>query len=160
MMPTREQVYEAIFALTNGVEWNIGTDLAPVMQGFNTRTRRIALFSDVPSEQQPWIGQAEHDEQSLQTTNLPYIRTWKVRWLIYHRKGDDPSSVPAIWNNLIIDALEAALVPPPQDPGFFDQRNTLSGLVYHCFIDGEIFKDPGDIDNQALIIIPITLLVP
>ena len=37
---------------------------------------------------------------------------------------------------------------------------TLGGLVHHCFIDGKVFKDPGDLDGQALIIVPITVLAP
>lgn len=159
-LPTREQVFKALFNRTNGVQWNIGTQDTPKMVGFQKRTRRIALFSDVPSPQQPWLGQAEHGERSAQTTNLPYRRVWNAQWMVYHRAGDIPNFEPTIWNNLIIDALEAALAPSVTDPGFFDRRNTLSGLVHHCFIDGEIFKDPGDIDNQAMIIIPITLLIP
>lgn len=155
-MPSREAVFEALFGLTNGVTWDPGTGDV----GFKTRTRRIKLFSDVPDKEQPWLGQAEHGENSAQVSNLPYRRTWQAQWLIYHQAGKQPGVEPTRWNNLIIDALEAALAPVPADPGFLDERNTLSGLVWHCFIDGEVFKDPGDIDNQALIIIPITLLVP
>lgn len=160
MTAPREDIFKALFALTEGVQWNTGTDLAPNMVGFKTRTRRIKLFSDVSNKEQPWLGQAEHGETIEQKSNLPYKQVWQAQWMIYHKAGEDPKSVPTIWNNLIIDALQAAIAPSVTDPGFFDKRNTLSGLVYHCFISGEIFKDPGDIDNQALIIIPIKLLVP
>ncbi len=159
-MTLREQVFLALFGLTEGVEWNIGTDLDPVMAGFATRTRRIALFSDVVSAEQPWLGQAEHGETFAQKSNLPYKRIWKAEWMVYHQAGLEPESEPTIWNNLIIDALETAMAPKPVDPGFLDERNTLSGLVYHCFISGEVFKDPGDIDNQAMIIVPIMMLIP
>lgn len=160
--PSREQVFKALFALTAGVQWNTNPDEGgpPEYETFKTRTRRIKLFSDVPGPEQPWIGQAEHAETSQQVTGMPYKRIWAAQWMIYHRNGDQPKSEPTIRNNLIIDALEAALAPKPQDQGFFDERNTLMGLVYHCFIDGEVFKDPGDIDNQALIVVPIKLLVP
>lgn len=160
MTASRETIFKALFGLTDGVEWNIGTDLAPAMVGFKTRTRRIKLFSDVPAAQQPWLGQAEHGETIEQKSGLPYKQVWQAQWMIYHKAGENPNSEPTVWNNLIIDALQAAIEPSASDPGFFDKRNTLSGLVYHCFISGEIFKDPGDIDNQALIIIPIKLLVP
>lgn len=154
--PSREQVYSALFALSEGVQWNVGTADEPEMKGFMERTREIKLFSDVSTECQPWFGQAEHGESSTQKTGLPYKRVWGVDWIVYH-KGPSPR---AIWNNLIIDALETALAPKPTDPGFFEERNTLSGLVVHCFIEGEIFKDPGDIDGQAMIVIPIKVLVP
>lgn len=158
--PKREAVFKALFGLTQGVQWNVGTEDDPVMVGFVTRTRRIKLFSDVPTPEQPWLGQAEHAENSQQVSNLPYKRVWKATWMVYHCAGLEPNSEPTIWNNLIIDALETALAPKPEDEGFFDERNTLSGLVWHCFIDGEVFKDPGDIDNQALITVPISILVP
>lgn len=160
MTVTREQVFQALFRLTNGVTFDVGTQSVPDVKSFVTRTRRIKLFSDVASSEQPWIGQAEHDEQSAQRSGLPYKRVWNAQWMVYHQAGLEPGYEPTIWNNLIIDALELALAPKITDPGFLDGRNTLSGLVYHCFIDGRIFKDPGDIDNQALIIIPISILIP
>lgn len=153
---SREDVFGYLFGLLAGIQWNEGTDIAPVMKGFVTKTREIKLFSDVPAAQQPWVGQAEHSDGSQQKSNLPYKRTWEATWIIYH-KGPSPRSR---YNNLIIDAVEAALAPQPGDEGFFDKRNTLFGRVWHCFIDGAIFKDPGDLDNQALITVPIKLLVP
>ncbi len=159
-MPTREQVFKSLFELTNGVQWNVGTDIAPELVGFKTRTRRIKLFSDVGKGSQPWIGQAEHNETAAQVSNLPYKWVWTAQWMVYHQAGLQPDSEPTVWNNLIIDSLEKALQPKPQDEGYFDRRNTLLGLVYHCYIDGEVFKDPGDIDNQAMIVVPIKILVP
>lgn len=160
--PSREAVFKALFALTAGVQWNINPVEGdpPEYETFAKRQRRIRLFSDVPSEEQPWLGQAEHAETSQQVTGMPYKRIWAAQWMVYHQAGLQPNAEPTIRNNLIIDALEAALAPKPQDQGFFDERNTLMGLVYHCFIDGEVFKDPGDIDNQAMIVVPIKLLVP
>jgi hypothetical protein len=159
-MPTREQVFSALFAITARVQWDIGVPGTPALRSFITRTRRIKLFSDVTNKQQPWIGQAEHSETYTKNTTLPYRRVFKAQWMVYHQDGKQPSSEPTILNNLIIDAIENAMAPLPSDPGFLDERNTLSGLVHHCYIDGEVFKDPGDIDNQALIIVPITILVP
>lgn len=157
--PSREQVFSALFALAAPIQW-LPDPTATAAIGFKVTSRRIKLFSDVPPTQQPWLGQAEHDEESAQRTNLPYRRTWKSQWIIYHSAGNDPKATPSIMTNQIIDAIEEALGPKPGDPGFLDRRNTLSGLVYKCFIDGKIFKDPGDIDKQAMIVVPITLLVP
>lgn len=158
MSATREQIFSALFALTQGVTW-IPDVLKPPMT-FVTRTRRIALFSDVPPEERPWIGQAEHGENFVQVTKLPYKRTFQASWIVYHSAGLVPDSEPTIMNNLILDALQAAMAPKPTDPGFLDDRNTLSGLVHHCYIEGEVFKDPGDIDNDAMIVVPIRILVP
>lgn len=160
MSVPREEIFEALFALTLGVQWNVGTDVAPVMEGFKTRTRRIKLFSDVTDKEQPWLGQAEHGETIAKGTRTPYRRTLSANWMVYHVAGKQPNSVPSIRNNLILDALEAAIAPRVVDPGYFDQRNTLSGLVHHCYIEGEVFKDPGDIDNQGMLVVPIKVLVP
>lgn len=157
---SREEIFAALFALTQGVQWNIGTQMDPVMVGFEERSRVVKLFSDVPAKDQPWIGQAEHGEKIAQKTNLPYRRVYSAKWIIYHRAPDQPNQIGVTWNNLIVDALEACMAPKPGDPGFLDRRNSLSGRVYHCFIDGEVFKDPGDIDKQALIVVPISILVP
>lgn len=158
--PSREAVYGALFGLLEGITFDVNPSGPPNILHFKERTRKIVLFSDVPAKEQPWIGQAEHNENSTQVTNLPYKRTWAASWMVYHQASAIPKQIGTIWNNQIIDALEAALAPKPTDPGFLENRNTLSGLVHHCFIEGEIFKDPGDIDKQALIVVPIKLLVP
>ena len=158
---SREAIFKALFALTEGVEWNVGTEDAPVMQGFGaSRTRRIALFTDVPVPAQPWLGQAEHRETFGQVTNRPYRNVYGASWIVYHSAGKNKKFEPTIVNNLILDALEKAIAPKPVDPGFLDRRNTLSGLVHHCYLDGEVLKDPGDIDDQAMLVIPIRILVP
>lgn len=159
-MSTREEIFEALFDLTKGVVWNVGTANAPEMESFRTRTRRIALFSDVNDSAQPWLGQSEHSETINQVSRMPYKRVLKAQWVVYHVAGKQPKSTPTIRNNLILDALQSAIAPRIADPGYPDERNTLNGLVYHCFIEGEVFKDPGDIDNQGMLVVPISILVP
>jgi len=63
--------------------------------------------------------------------------------------------VPSVQINQILDELEAALAPPP-GPSF---KQTLGGLVEHCWINGEIQTDEGTLGNQAVAIIPIRMLV-
>lgn len=155
MPANREDVFSYLFGLTLAISW--GT---PTARSFVTRSRRVKLFNEVTQEQQPALFQAEHDEQVDQVSNLPYKQVWMASWLIYQATGFDPDAVPAIENNLIIDACQARLAPLPADPGFSSKRNTLMGRVHHCYISGEVFKDPGDIDNQGMIVIPIKILVP
>ena len=152
----REAIYSALFALTADITWDRGNGA----ETFKERTRRLALFTDVGRSSQPWLGQAEHNEQISQQTGFPYKHILECSWMIYHQDGEEPGSTPAILTNLIISACEKALEPKVQDVGFFERRNTLQGLVHHCFVDGTILKDPGDIDKQALIVVPIKLLVP
>lgn len=157
--PTREQIYSALFALISTGEGLPGTVTWGAGQTFPFTSRRVRLWDDLPH--QPAVCQAEHDEHVSQVTRLPYKRTYTASWLIYHRAGlEYPGSPPGSYSNQILDAIEPLFEPPPTDPAWPDERLTLGGLVHHCFIDGRIFKDAGDIDNQALIVIPITILVP
>lgn len=159
-MTPREPIFSALFGLLSDVEFNIGTDESPEMVGFAEVSRKIKLFSDVEAGSQPWAGQAEHAETAAQRPNLPYRWVWSASWMIYHRYEDQLGVSPSVINNRILDGIEKAMAPKVADPGYFDERNTLSGLVFHCFIEGEVFKDPGDIDKQAMLVIPIKILVP
>ncbi len=155
---TREQVYGALFALISQGEGQPGRITWGSGQTLAYTSRRVRLWDSLPA--QPALCQAEHDETYAQATRLPYKRVWTASWLIYHKAGSDPNAVPTQTSNPLLDAVEVALQPAPTDPGFPEPRNTLGGLVHHCFISGKIFKDPGDLDGQALIIVPITMLVP
>lgn len=155
-MTSREEIFGALWALNDGIQFNMGTKEAPVMKTWKQRERKLRLFSDVPSEQKPYIAQVEHGESYAKVRNLPYRRVFDVQWFIYH----DNAKIPTVINNSILDAVDRCLKPQVTDPGYFDNRNTLFGRVYACFIEGEIFKDPGDIDNQAMMVVPIKLLVP
>lgn len=156
-MTDRKTIYLALFALAATVRWGEG---APEDQKrFLSTSRRVKLFSDVPTDQQPALFQAEHDETSAQRSGLPYRKVYNASWIIYHAVGREPESVPADENNAILDAIFEAIRPKPGDEGF-PERNTLGGLVHHAWIEGEIFKDPGDIDDQGLLIVPFKMLVP
>ena len=152
----REAAYLALFALGQGMSW-------PSTLGdggsFVTTSRRVKLFNDVGADQRPALFQAEHDETWTQKTGLPYKRQLNAHWIIYIASGKDSMSVPADELNAILTAAEVALAPKPGDPGW-PSRNTLGGLVYHCWIEGEVFKDPGDLDGDGLLMIPFKILAP
>jgi len=39
-----------------------------------------------------------------------------------------------------------------------NNRQTLGGMVSHCRIDGQVMKDPGDLDGDALLWVPLKIL--
>ncbi len=146
-MTTREDIFQALFALTENLSWG-----APP-RSFLCRLRRVKLWGDLPG--QPALCQAEHDETFTQTTGLPPRRVFNASWLIYHDAGKDPDAAPTCETNQILDAIEALF--PSGDP---DHLQTLGGLVHHAFINGKVLKDSGDLDGQALIVVPIQMVVP
>jgi uncharacterized phage protein gp47/JayE len=57
----------------------------------------------------------------------------------------------------MLQAFEAAFIQPDN---FSTNANTLGGLVYWCRIEGRVFKVPGDIDNQAMLVVPVVVEMP
>jgi len=146
-MSGREDVFAALFALGQGISWGIPA------RSFLASGRRVRTWGETPS--QPALYQAEHAETITQVTNLESKRMLEASWIIYHNAGANPAAIPATETNLILDAIDAALAP---DPG--DTRLTLGGLAYHVWIEGQVFRDNGDIDNQAMLVVPIRILWP
>lgn len=155
-----ELIMYTLALLMAEVRWSQAGDATPLQRRFKTVTRRIKLFNEVDATAQPWCGQAEHGLQEAQVTGMPYKTILEANWFVLQCVAKDDKAIGAILNNLIMKGVRDALKPKPADPGFADKRNTLGGLVYHCFISGRVFKDPGDLDGQGLMIIPIKLLVP
>lgn len=159
-MIDEELIFYTLAQRMQDVTWlRVGDDPAEPRR-FVTVSRRIRLFSDVASQQQPACFQTEWATDEQQVTGMPYKTTLMGTWTIFQDIARDKKALGTVENNLIINGCRAALAPQPDDPGFLDKRNTLGGLVHHCFISGRIFKDPGDIDDQGMIVIPIKLLVP
>ena len=158
--PAREQIFGALFAMVSNGEGLSGKITGDAGEALLYTSRRVRLWDDLPA--QPALCQAEHDETYAQATRLPFKRTFSASWIIYHKAGASPSpTIPTTTSNNLLDAIEALFATAPAGtPGWEDNRITLGGLVHHCFINGKVFKDPGDIDGQALIIVPITILVP
>lgn len=154
-----ELIMYTLAQLMTEVRWTIAGDAAPLTRKFVTVTRRIKLFAEVDVKQQPWCGQAEHGVVEAQVSDMPYKTTMEANWIIYQAVAKDAKGIGAIWNNEILKGVRDALAPKVSDPGW-PKRNTLGGLVHHCFIGGRVFKDPGDIDGQGMMVIPIKLLVP
>jgi hypothetical protein len=122
---------------------------------FTTVTRRLKLFSDVPATQQPYLCLTEHDEEYQKTMDgMPPILVLPVTLVMYIHTVDEVSPLsPTI--NAIMDAIDTFFYPDNPNGRF-----TLGGLVTRCWIEGKIFKDPGDLDDQGLVTVPVRILVP
>lgn len=158
--PTRNQIFEALFALVStgegapgspALSWGPDPDQRPLWT-----SRRVRMWDDLPAK--PALCQLEPFESMKKTRGMPYRWTLDAEWWVFHEEGSKGDSViPTIITNDIVDALEAALSPPAFE---IDERQTLGGLVYDCYIEGQIVKVAGDIVGQALICVPIKILVP
>ena len=120
--------------------------------------RRLKLWSDVPSASRPacFLFEGGQETYSWSESALPK-RIIEVKLFVY-LNAKDPSTVGAALLNGVMDALDTALALSGGD--LVLGRNTLNGTAYHCKIDGKALKDPGDLDGDALLIVPIKLILP
>lgn len=143
MAASREQIMSALFALVSG------------SASFVTAARRLKLWTDVPAGEKPAIFMYERgDDYKGAERYTPPIVTMNVDLFIYTAPGMDSGVTPISILNPLVDAVDAALKPGPGAGG----RQTLGGLVSHCYIDGKIMKDAGDIDGDGVAVIPVKIL--
>jgi hypothetical protein len=140
----RESIITALF--------NLVSNAAP----FVTASRRLQLWSGMASTDKPAIFLCERSENYTRASEaVPEAVTINVDIYIYTDAGKDQSLVPITTLNNLIDAVDTALAP-----NYLTGLQTLGGLVSHCWIEGKIMKDAGDLDGDGIAIIPIKILVP
>jgi hypothetical protein len=152
--PTREQVFQALFALLNN---NV--------TGIANYSRRFTLPTKIDA-QDLRVGTAtlmvwEQPEKTERPGEVPIrTRTWEA-WVVVYFRNDDPSVAGATIINPIIDEIETLIEgsPPAQ---FGAPVQNLGGLVDGVWIDGTTLKETGDTDEAGLggCVIRIHILVP
>ncbi len=139
--PVREPVMTALFERLSGAA------------RFVTASRRLRHWSDVAPEDQPALFMAQRSGGVLERVRgQPAKLTLRADVYVYAHTTD--GTAPATTLNDLLDAIADALEPDPH-PGV----QTLDGLVHHCWIDGDIETDEGTLGDQAVAIVPITIIV-
>lgn len=150
MSGPREAAITALQSLVTGAyPW--ATGVTPI-------SRRLKLWADVPPAQRPAAFLFEGgNENRIFSSSINPKRVMEVKLFVYINAKD--MSLPgAIQLNTIMDALDTAFMPQGAD--LQAGRNTLGGTVYNCRIEGQVLKDPGDLDGDGLLIAPIKLILP
>lgn len=147
-MSTREAAVAALLArLASAYPWA------------SPPSRRLKLWSDVPPALRPCCflheGGAETYADAAGGTGPK--RSLAVRLFVYI-DAHDPGSIGAAALNAIMDALDVALAPSGPDVAL--GRLTLDGTAYRCAIEGKPLKDPGDLDGDGLMLVPIAIVLP
>jgi hypothetical protein len=139
----REAIYKALFSL-----------LQDKIDSVTTFERVLAHWDDVSPAMQPALFMTQGTQSASQATGLPTKYTLNAKlWLYTHR--DTSNEIPSVTINNILDELDAAIAPPV-GPSF---KQTLGGLVEHCWISGDIETDEGTLGVQSVAIVPISMLV-
>lgn len=133
---------------------------AALLQGFQTAGRRAKFWKNVASQPAIFVRHTT-DRYPPRPTGMSEKITVHAEIWIYSRAGADPDAVPETALNYLVEAVEQTLAPTPVFNGISRQNvQTLGGLVEHCWIEGEVDFDNGDIDAQAKAVIPVAMLVP
>jgi hypothetical protein len=149
---TREPIFAALFALGQTIGWTDPESGAPA--GFGYSNRRIQTSDQIPPELMPALLQGVGPEEFKPAPGLPPKRILSANWLIYYKPYLTPLTTDPL-TNAILDGVEAAFAPDS-----LSGNVTLGGLVAHAWIEGEVFKAAGDLNDQAMIVVPIKLLIP
>jgi hypothetical protein len=131
-------------------------NLVSASASFATASRRLQLWSSMASSDKPALFLCERGDMYVRGSEaVPEAVTMELEAYLYTDAGNDPNCVPSSLLNSLIDAIDAALVPDR-----LTGLQTLGGLVSHCWIEGKIMKDAGDLDGDGVAVIPIKILVP
>ncbi|ACB94290.1 hypothetical protein [Beijerinckia indica] len=144
-MTSREAVMAGLeMLLSNAYAWITGPE------------RRLKLWADVPLSQRPALFLFDGGQDRYTYNNsINLKRTINVKLFVYTNSKENTGSIEL---NEIMDAIDNALAPKDGDLQL--GRNTLGGCAYHCRIEGDVVKDPGDLDGEGLLIIPVQILLP
>jgi hypothetical protein len=142
-MIVREAIYAALWAL------------AAEAASFATASRRLRHWSDVSPAEQPALFMSEKGAVAkVPVLGAPVLYTLYADLYIYAHSAD-PYLAPATLLNPLIDAVEAAIAPPPAT-GI--QNLGLPDMVQHCYIAGRVETDEGTLGDQAIAIVPVEIL--
>lgn len=156
MAGDRTQIKTALMDLLESVVF------PTAVNGFTTwasASRRMKLFNNVDPSKQPALFLVQHKEEARESgRGLPVIRYLDMGAWCLAPTGDE-SVIGDNYLDYMLAGIESVLIP--DDP----QTNelTLGGLCTWCRIDrtnSMFVRDPGDIDGQALLVIPIRILMP
>jgi|SRR5665213_1526842 len=146
---TREQAMTALFTLLQGA------------YAFGTTSRRPMTQANLPGTQMPAMFLIDDDEDHKRASDAPpAVRTITCAAWIFTDTGQDPNATPATILNNIIDSIDpnsGGVLMPSQ---FQNGRLTLGNLVYDCWIEGKITKDPGVLGGNGFAHIPISIMLP
>lgn len=131
-------------------------NLVKASSSFKTASRRLQLWTDVNSSDKPAIFVAQRGDTYVRSSEaVPQKVTIEADIFLYTNVGKDPNVIPATQLNNLVDAVDTALAPSP-----VTGVQTLGGLVSHCWIEGKVMIDTGDLDGDGVAIIPVKMLVP
>lgn len=136
----RDAIYAALFA-----------KLTALSASFVTISRRLQHFDDVPSGAQPALFLTVGNHNVDVTTGRP--SRWVMGAELYVYARTDGRQVAGSVLLPLLDVIANTLAPDD----LVNYRLTLGGLVEYCRIEGDVQIFEGDLGDQAIMIIPLSM---
>lgn len=137
----REAIYAALFGLLSGAA------------GFVTASRSLLPWDNLGGAQQPALMMiARREKADRGESGLPPRWHLGATVVVCVQTDESGAEAPDQQMNPLLDAVGAAVTPPTGDP------QTLGGLASYCYVDGNLERFPGSLANQAVAIVPITVV--
>ena len=147
MNVAREVVATALFNLLKATQVNSAA--AFVTTGQNPKIWSNTTPGDQPAMYLIDVGETVVQNQAYGLSK--YVLHFEI--LVYVRADASPLAIPATQLRTLRDAIDAQMQSVP--PG---ERQTLGGVVYHAWIEGDVLVDTGILDKQCVIMIPVKVL--
>lgn len=129
------------------------------VSNFKSISRKFVTWDGVSSADRPALRMLEGGPTSDMVTKTPG-GVWSIKLTIYAciywDAPTEKGTVPATVMNGLLAALDLAM-----RPNVTTMRQDLGNYpaVQDCWIEGELIKDPGDLDGTGLIMAPVKLLL-
>lgn len=119
---------------------------------FVTVSRRLKHWVDVAAADQPALFVTQRDEDIKTTPGLNPVSLIMADVYVYANTAGDKLLSPSTILNPLMDAIVTSLAPE-----VMSNKQTLGGLVQHCWIEGKVQTDEGVLGDQGVLIIPIVM---
>lgn len=153
----RKQISDAVFGVFKSVNLSTVPNIGAGVTTWKSASKDVDIWTNIDAFDQPYCGlicpeDVGDDPQAFGLTK------WVRRYygLIYFRRDATPLPEGSYFQDTIdgvLDAIDAAFAAPIKG-----EANTLGGIVADCMIQGTIYVDPGTLDQQCAIVIPISVI--
>lgn len=125
--------------------------------GIKTMSRRVKFWSDCPNQPALFL---RHIGETVEWPNARISKTTlHLEIWLYSQAGKNPEAAPDVELNALIESVLNAFAPDDPMTGTFTLGGLL-GMAGYARVEGKIDRNPGDLDKQAIAVVPVNVLLP
>lgn len=160
---SRSVVFNALFSLMQTVP----ATTIPGATVWKTTSQNLIIWDQVPAVAQPAMFLHRGPQTSEQKHVFGVIKQhWRATIWIYFRTDGlkTTNTYPDQVTDQLLDAFEQTFQTDPMNNRltlgtYINAQGRVGDIAYHCWIDGTVYFESGVNDNQAVVVIPVSILV-